>query len=173
MIKRIPTLLFALFALFFALSISSCRRAVEKARRNIQIEAVEQVDRHALSGMDVTVRVRNDSRYKLKLREAVLQLWYAGSRVGSVQLREGIEVPRRTTQNVVTRWKFRIEDPLALYALSRKLRRDDLSDIEVGFRIEGRGGPAAVNIRRERMPLTDFLCIFGAEIDELKTYLNP
>ncbi len=81
-------------------------------------------------------------------------------------------MPRRTTQSVTTRWKFRIDNPLALYALSRKLRQDDFTEVEVGFRIRGRGGPAAVNIREERMPLPDFLRIFGADTADLKTYLN-
>lgn len=170
--KRITTYFFSLVVLLSALGFSSCRRAAETARRNIRIEAVERIDRHALSGMDLTLRVRNASRYKLLLREAALDVWYAGSCVGSVQLREGVEVPRRTTQSVTMRWKFRIDDPFALYALSRKLRKDDLSGVEVGFRVKGRGGPAAVNIREERMPLSDFLRIFGIGIDDVKTYLN-
>lgn len=170
--KRLSTLLFTAFALLFALSFSSCRRAVEKARRNIRIEGVERIDRHALSGIDLTVRVQNGSRYKLVLHEAAVDIWYAGSLVGGVRLREGVEVPRHTTQSVTTRWKLRVDDPLALYALSRKLRRGDFSEIEVGFHVKGRGGPAAVNIREDRMPLSDFLRIFGADTDDLKTYLD-
>lgn len=170
--RSISTYFFAVVVLLSALGLPSCRRAAEKARRNIRIEAVEQIDRHALSGMDLTVRVHNGSRYKLLLSQAELEVWYAGSCIGSVQLREGVAIPRRTTQSVTLRWKFRIDDPFGLYALARKLRRDDLSQVEVGFRVKGRGGPAAVNIRKERMPLSDFLRIFGIGIDDIKTYMN-
>ena len=172
MSRRLSTLLFAAFSLLVALSFSSCRRAAEKARRSIRIEGVERIERHALSGIDLTVRIHNGSRYKLLLHEAELEVWYDGTLVGGVRLREGVEVPRRTTQSLTTRWKLSIDDPLGLHALLRRLRCGDFSQIEVGFRVKGRGGPAGVNIRKERMPLPDFLRIFGADTDDLKTYFD-
>lgn len=165
-------LLCAALVLGSVLCLPSCRGAVEKARRNIRIEAVEEVVPHALSGVDLTVRVHNGSRYRLLLREASVEVWFADARVGRILLREGVEVPRRTTRSVTTRWKFRIDDPLALYALSRKWRKEELADVEVGFSIKGRGGPAPINIRAERMPLSDFLRNFGLDVDDLKSFMN-
>ena len=48
-----------------AVSVSSCRRAVEKARRNIRFEGIEKVERQGLTGAEVVVRVMNDTGYKL------------------------------------------------------------------------------------------------------------
>ncbi|MEG2366008.1 MAG: hypothetical protein RSB29_04555 [Alistipes sp.] len=162
-----------LLALLVAVSLlPSCRRAAEKARRNIRIEAVEKVEPHALSGIDLTLRVHNGTGYKLVLHDASLTLWFDGSRVGDVVLREGVQVERRTTQSVVTRWKFQIDDPITLYILARRINAGDLSQIGVSYAVDGRGGPAPVKISSEMVPLSDFLHTFGVRIEDLKSYLK-
>ena len=65
-----------------AVSLSSCRRAVEKARRNIRFEGIERVERQGLTGAEVVVRVMNDTGYKLVLDAAEMGVYYAGGRVG-------------------------------------------------------------------------------------------
>ena len=149
-----------------AVSLSSCRRAVEKARRNIRFEGIERVERQGLTGAEVVVRVMNDTGYKLVLDAAEMGVYYAGGRVGTVVLREAVEVPRRTL------WQLKISDPLALYVLARKVKSGDLSQVEVSYAVEGRGGPAPVKISRERMPLSDFLNTFGLTIEDVKKQLK-
>ena len=63
-----------------AVSLSSCRRAVEKARRNIRFEGIERVERQGLTGAEVVVRVMNDTGYKLVLDAAEMGVYYAGGR---------------------------------------------------------------------------------------------
>ncbi|WP_418991792.1 hypothetical protein [Alistipes sp.] len=154
-----------------ALSMGSCRRAVEKARRNIRIEAVEKIERQGLTGAEIVVRVKNDTGYKLVLDQATLDIFYGRSRVGDVALRGAVEVGRRTTGSVSTRWRLRISDPLALYALSKKIGERDFSQVFVSFKIEGRGGPAPIKISQEKVPLSEFLNIFGVTIEDLKNLL--
>ena len=144
-----------------AVSLSSCRRAVEMARRNIRFEGIERVERQGLTGAEVVVRVMNDTG-----------VYYAGGRVGTVVLREAVEVPRRTTDSFRTLWQLKISDPLALYVLARKVKSGDLSQVEVSYAVEGCGGPAPVKISRERMPLSDFLNTFGLTIEDVKKQLK-
>ena len=61
---------------------------------------------------------------------------------------------------------------LALYVLARKVKSGDLSQVEVSYAVEGRGGPAPVKISRERMPLSDFLNTFGLTIEDVKKQLK-
>ena len=143
-----------------AVSLSSCRRAVEKARRNIRFEGIERVERQGLTGAEVVVRV---------IDAAEMGVYYAGGRVGTVVLREAVEVPRRTTDSFRTLWQLKISDPLALYVLARKVKSGDLSQVQVSYAVEGRGGPAPVKISRERMPLSDFLNTFGLRPEDLLT----
>lgn len=154
------------------LPMSSCRRAAEKARRNIRIEAVESVERRGQGGFEIVLRVMNNTGYKLELESAAFEILYAAKRVGSVTLRESVEVPKRTTQSVATQWQLRISDPLALYIMARKINAGDISQVSISLDVKGRGGPAQVNISRERVPLSEFLSTFGLTLNDIKTYLK-
>ena len=92
-----------------AVSLSSCRRAVEKARRNIRFEGIERVERQGLTGAEVVVRVMNDTGYKLVLDAAEMGVYYAGGRRGGRSLlREPAEAPRRATDERHGRlWRIR------------------------------------------------------------------
>lgn len=162
------------YMLLFAsvLSLGSCRRAIEKAQRNIRIEAVEKAERQGLSGAEIVLRVRNDTGYKLKLKKASLEVYYAEGLVTKVALRKEVEVPRRTTGSVTTLWRIRTSDPMALHVMTKKIREDDISKIGVSFAVEGRGGPAPVKISQQMMPLSEFLNIFGLSLDDVKNYLE-
>lgn len=161
-----------LLLLVLCVGMTSCRRTVEKAREKIRIEEIERVELHGLAGLDVVLRVRNDTGYKLSVEHASLDIFYGTARVAGVVLREPVEVQRRTTESVATQWRLRISDPLAAYALVGRIRRDDLSAVAVSFAVEGRGGPAPVNISRERMPLSEFLNTFDLDSKQLKTYFQ-
>lgn len=150
----------------------SCRRAVEKAQRNIRIEAVEKAERKGMGGAEVVVRVKNGTGYKLVLEHARLDVFYAGSRVMSIVLHGRIEVPRRTTGSFASLWRVRTTDPMAYYVMTKKIREDDISRVAVSFAAEGRGGPAPVKISQEMMPLSEFLNIFGLSLGDVKNYLE-
>ena len=66
------------------------------------------------------------------------------------------------------RWRVRVSDPFALHALLRRLGDNDLSEVAVSFAVKGRGGPKAINISRERVPLSEFLNTFGIDLHDLK-----
>lgn len=155
-----------------ALSGGSCRRAVERAKRNIRIEAVEKVERIGIAGAEIVVRVDNGSRYNLALTAAEFGLYYADARVGTIVLMQPVEVPRRSVVSVTTRWRLKISDPLALYLLARKASGGEWDQIAVSCSVEGRGGPAPVKFSREKMPLSDFLNTFGVSIRDIENYLN-
>lgn len=154
------------------LPMTSCRRAVEKARRNIRIEAVEKVERQGLSGAEVVVRVMNNTGYKLVLERAKLNVFYAGNLVTSILLRGPVEVPRRTTGSFSSLWKMRTPDPMALYVLKKKLQQGAVAQISVSFSVGGRGGPSPVKISEEMMPLSEFLNTFGLSLQDVKNYLE-
>lgn len=164
-------LFYALLAIV-ALTMGSCRRAAEKARQNIRVEAVENFTQHGLAGADLTLRVMNNTGYRLALEHAELDLYYGESRVGSISLREGVEVPKRTTGSVTMRWALTIDDPLALYVLSKKLKEGDLSQLRVSYRIDAKGGPKRINISREMATLPEFLNTFGLSMDNVTNYLR-
>ena len=86
-----------LLLLAVAASAASCRKAVEKAQRNIRFEGIEKIERQGLTGAEIVVRVMNNTGYKLQLETAEIDVYYADGRVGTVVLREPVEVPWRST----------------------------------------------------------------------------
>ncbi|WP_295938273.1 hypothetical protein [uncultured Alistipes sp.] len=158
--------------LLTALSLSSCRKAVEKARQNIRFEGIEKVERQGLTGVEIVARVMNNTGHKLVLETALLDVYYAGGRVASVILREPVEVQRRTHESFSSLWRIKISDPLAIYVMARKFQQNDISQIGVSFSVEGRGGPAPVRFSQEMMPLSEFLNIFGLSLQDVKNYLK-
>ena len=118
-----------LLLLAVALSAGSCRRAVERVGRKIRFEAVERIERQGLTGAEVVVRIDNGSGYNLTLSSAEIGIHYGASCVGTLVLSQPVEVPRRSVASVVTRWRIRISDPLALYLLARKVKDGELARI--------------------------------------------
>lgn len=151
---------------------SSCRRKIEKVREKIRIEEVERAELRGLTGLDIVLRVRNDTGYKLRLDKASLDLFLGTSLVAGMVLAEPVEVGRRTAESVSTHWRLRISDPFAAYALVRRIERNDISAVAVSCAVEGRGGPVPVNISREKVPLSEFLNTFGVELQELKNHID-
>lgn len=168
--KRFTLLLPVL--LLLVLTMGSCRRAAENAARKIRLEAVEKIEPKGLTGAEVTLRIANGTKHKLALTKAAFALHYKESKAVSIRLHESIEIGKLTTESIVTRWRLHIDDPLAVLLLGRDLRADDLSQIRISYAIEGRGGPASVNIARENVPLSDFLNIFGLTLQDVKQYLR-
>lgn len=164
--------LFLPVLLLLVLTMGSCRRAAENAARKIRLEAVEKIEPKGLTGAEVTLRIANGTKHKLTLSKAVFVFHYKQDKVMSIRLHEGIEIGRLTTESIVTRWKLRIDNPLAMLLLSRDLHADDPSHIYISYDIEGRGGPAGVNIARERIPLSDFLHIFDITLQDVKKYFR-
>ncbi len=169
---RVPNAVFSSLLLLAVILSTSCRKAVEKAQRNIRFEGIEKIERQGLTGAEMVVRGMNDTGYKLQLNMAEIDIYYSESRVGTIVLREPVEVPRRTTDSFRTLWRLKISDPMALYVLLRKVEAGDLSQVGVAYALEGRGGPAPVKISRDRMPLSDFLNTFGLTLQDVKNQLK-
>lgn len=162
----------ALLLLAVVLGMPSCRRAAERARRDIAVERIVEVARLGSAGAVVTLHVRNDSRRTLRLDEARFELFLAGGLAAEFRLHEPVRVAARTTADCRTVWRVRTEDPMAYYALQRKIRAGETARIEVSAHVAGRGGGFPVKFSCERMPLSEFLNTFGATIEDLENFLE-
>ncbi len=149
-------------------SLSSCRKMARKAREKIGIEAVERVEPHSLSSVDVRFRVKNLTGKNLLLKEAEFEISHSGRLLMTVTLAEEVKVPRRTIGSIDTQWRLQVSDPLAFYAVLRKVRRQDFGKITVNYHIRGRAGIFRVEKSDQMIPLSKILNIFGRSITEMK-----
>ena len=60
---RVPNAVFSSLLLLAVILSTSCRKAVEKAQRNIRFEGIEKIERQGLTGAEMGVRVMNDTGY--------------------------------------------------------------------------------------------------------------
>lgn len=164
---------FLLLCLAVCAGMTSCRRKLEKARENICVEAVERVGMRGLTELDVVLRLRNDTGYKLVLDKASLDIFMGPSFVVGAELCDPVTAERHTTQSIATRWRLRISDPFTLYAFARRIRQQQIASVAVDCAAEGRCGPVPLNIFRGKVPLYEFLNTFGVELEELQNLFEP
>ena len=92
--------------------------------------------------------------------------------VAEFRLHEPVRIPERTTVDCRSLWRLRTEDPMAYYALGRRLRSGDTERIGISAHIEGRSGRYPVNFSCQRMPVSDFLNTFGLSIKDIENFLE-
>lgn len=159
-------------AVVVAVLMPSCRGAVERASQQVAVEQVCEVVRRGSAGATVTLRLRNDSPRTIRLNEVRLDLYLAGGRAAVWQLHEPLRIPRRTTADYRTLWRLKSDDPMAYYALERKIRRGEADRIEVEALLRGRAGVVPLNFSAERVPLSDFLNTFGVTLEDFENFFE-
>lgn len=135
--------------------------------REVRIEAEESAV-YGTAGADVTLRVANQGGRALLFGGAELRLAYKGGEVLRATLRDTVAAAPRSERTVRTRWRLRVPDRAALYAVQRKLQRAETQGMTVAFVLEVRVDGRMKKIGR-RMPLSDFLNIFGLRSEDLLT----
>ncbi|MBQ1939605.1 MAG: hypothetical protein II362_05290 [Alistipes sp.] len=164
--------LLLLMALCVAVTLSSCRKTMEKMREKVEFIGVEDVRLVGLTSLEIDFSARNDTAYNLVVKEATITLLNTSTELGALHLSEPVTVKSRTTGTFTSRWRIEIGNPLQLLSLASKLRNNDLSGLFVSIDVDGRGGPVPVNISRERVPLSEILSKFGADISDLSKLMH-
>ena len=142
--------LLLLMALCVAVTLSSCRKTMEKMREKVEFIGVEDVRLVGLTALEIDF----------------------STELGALHLSEPVTIKSRTTDTFTSRWRIEIGNPLQLLSLASKLRNNDLSGLFVSIDVDGRGGPVPVNISRERVPLSEILSKFGADISDLSKLMH-
>lgn len=156
-------------------TLCSCGRRMQ---RRIRIEGVESVERHGWSGVDVTLRVSNDSRRDLTLDSCTVHLFSVGTLpaeplfLGSFELRGGAGVARRTAGSVRLRMKIRTESPAAAQALWRRFSAGETGGVLVSTDALVRAGTHKRRISTGLLPLSSILNTFGVSEEDFSDCFN-
>ena len=174
-------LLLSLVVLLSLCTSVSCGRQMQ---RRIRIEGVESVERHGWSGVDITLRVRNDSRRDLMLDSCTVHLFTADAPhrlagIGTLELRGGAGIARRTAGiarrtagSVRLRMKMRMESPAAAQALWGRLSDGRTDGLHLSVDAEVRAGGRARRISTELLPLSSIFSIFGVSNEDFSDCFN-
>lgn len=157
----------------FSLGLGSCSKTVNKMRQKVALQGIEDVRVVSLSAVQIDFRIQNETAYNLHLKDAVAHLYYRDEVIGTMTLRDRVEVPHKTKSEVFpTMWNVDLGNPLKLLPILGKVRNGDLSELWVNLELEGRGGPVPVNLSRQKMPLSDFLRTFGVDATNFTNFLK-
>ncbi|MDO4758066.1 MAG: hypothetical protein Q4A18_02235 [Rikenellaceae bacterium] len=163
----------AILLVAFSLGLGSCSKSISKMRQKVALQGIEDVRVVSLSSVQIDFRIQNETAYNLHLKDAVAHLYYRDEVIGTMTLRDRVEVPRKTKSEVFsTMWNVDLGNPLKLLPILGKVRSGDLSELWVNLELEGRGGPVPVNLSRQKMPLSDFLRTFGVDVTNFTNLLK-
>ena len=151
--------LYLLLLILGTLLLPSCRGVVDR------LGPVEEVtlERHGSAGVDLEATITNQPGRKLTLKSATLLFRYREAEVARAQLLRSVELPRRSTTRVESRWRLRSEDPAALNMLLQRIERGEYDEILLEGCLTVKFGGIKKSFSLENLPLSDFLRTFEAE----------
>lgn len=148
-----------------ALLLGGCGEALV---RKIHVEGVESVRYYGATGLDLTLHIDNQSRRTVRIEAAELNFFSGTDSLGCAELRGEVMIPKRSSGAVCSRWKFDFRDLASGFLLQKRLLGGELYRLEVAATLTVRVGGFRRRIVCEKMPLSDFLNIFGAMFRDTK-----
>lgn len=132
----------------------------------IRIVSPVAIRTYGTVGMDAGLEVEYRGRRPLRIEEAEVEFFAGGGSLGRMLLREGFEVPARARTSLRTRWRFDFPDAAAGWVLLRRLERGEFERLDAAVEATVRWGGIRRRVRSERMPVSEFLNIFGRSIGD-------
>ncbi|MDR0510395.1 MAG: hypothetical protein LBH06_04815 [Rikenellaceae bacterium] len=129
---------------------------------DVSLVEIKDVDLGDLSHLELKAAIDNGRCQNINVKRGSLALYDSKSKILEITLTESVRIPRNSTSEVTFPIAVRLENPLALITLPRKLRRAD-NTLNVTGEIAGRMGLLCKKKRVEAMPLNEFLREIGAE----------
>lgn len=155
---------------------TSCNRSKKGENRGakpeFKIEKVESINPKGITSYDVQLLVKNSTRYGCMLQQATVDVFYSGSKLGSVLSDEEVEVPKRTTASVTLPIVLKIDNPIALYGAYGKIQRGEIDKITLALKATVKVAGVKRTVERNNIPLSEVLSMFGADASDLKNVLK-
>ncbi len=122
--------------------LSSCAASLSD---KLSIESYQNLEILGFSGANVDLGIRNESCHKIKLKECQLTLREGSKQIATVTLKEGFEIPKRTSLSLhPTTWKFSEVNALAAMSAASKIF-DNSKNGDFVVDIEGRAKVKFIN----------------------------
>jgi hypothetical protein len=160
---KVKSLFFTIAAMF---GMASCCSSGD-----VSITELGGIDMMDMSHLRLTATVDNGRCQTITVRAGKLALYDGRIKVLEMTLSESVRIPRRSSAEIVLPMAVRLENPLALMKLPRKLGDGDRS-LNVTGEISGRMGLMSRTKKIEAMPLVDLLRELGADENDVKNMLS-
>ncbi len=116
-----------------AIIIMSCSSCVTSFSEKVSLESCDKVEMIGFTGLKATFGFRNESSSTITLKHVTMTLRRGDTAIGSIELKEEVKIPRRSSfVEVPTIWKLYDVNLLALISASSKLSSGKTD----GFRVD-------------------------------------
>lgn len=129
--------------------------------RKLRVTAPVAVRTYGTAGMDAESEVEHAGDRPLRVERAEAEFFAGGVSLGRMLLREGFGLPAGERTRLRTRWRFDFPDAAAGWVLVRRLECGEYERLEVRIEATVRCGNRLRRIRGGKMPVSEFLNIFG------------
>ncbi len=134
--------------------------------RKIHVEEVVDLRTYGTSGADLTLLVCNESRRAVSLEAACMEFFEDSVLLGRARLQRAVVIPKRSCEEVRSRWRNESADAAGWYLLEKRLREHELDRLTVSGAFEVRVGGVRRTICWDRVPVSNFLNIFAPDQKE-------
>lgn len=156
-----------------AVSCNSAKKSFEESIRDkVKVEKVENFSANSLTSYDLTLRVVNDTRITFQIEDSTVDIFYAGSKLGSIVSDAVVEVPKRAATSVDLPLSLTIENPLAIYGAYSKIQRGEIDRITISLKTTVKAAGTRRIIERNNIPLASVLSMFGADASDIQKLLK-
>lgn len=140
--------------------------------QRISIEGIESLERKGWSGIEAGIAIENSSHRNIHIDSCRILVTSGDTNIGSLELRGGAYIPKRSKEVVSARFKLQFPTVGAVQSLWRRFADSDTQ--RIGVKVEGRIRSGAIKrtFSTEIMPLSEILNIFGINNDEFSIYFK-
>ena len=116
-----------------AAAVAEAGRTIDKiaVSGKLKVEKIEDVVLNGLTSCSIKMRVNNSTAYNLSLYDGNANVYYNGSKVGTIVLDHSLAIQKKCTASVVADLSFHLENAITALSVVNKLRRGDTENISV------------------------------------------
>lgn len=152
----------------------SCNRQKKEAeiREKFKVEKVESFRANGLTSYDLGLLVTNSTRHEFTLESGFIDVFYAGSKLGTIVADDAVTVPKRATTSIQLPLTLNIGNPLAIYGAYGKIQQGEIDKITLSLTAQIKVAGIKQTVERKNIPLSTVLAMFGVDASDLKNALK-
>ncbi len=126
----------------------------------IEVKSLEEVSLKGLTAAELSVVVKNDSRYRLKMTGAEVEIFMRGERLMSLE-QVGESVAEGRSEGVVkTLWRIGGANPLTMLSYSSRLMKGEFEGMTLNYRAQLSANGIGRKVEGEGVNMKQFMGIF-------------
>lgn len=143
--------------------------------REIHIDGFSRATHISTSGMNLWVEVSNNTRHRLVIKEAEIEIKINGNTATVITLRDKVVVRRRSSSEILLPLRFRSRGSFTLNSIVNRILDNDIENMTISYYF--RAGTAIVKrtFTEEDIAMSDFFNTFAVEqsiVAQLQEIIN-